>query len=142
MKVELCEPCVKGKIHRPPFPKSGPKRASAPLVLVHSEVCGKLDKSLGLAEYFLTFIDDHSRFVWTYTLKRKDEVFPKFLEWKSMIENSTDLKLKCLRTDNGGDYLSSKFTEYLKSDVRHELTVPNNPEQNGVAERQKRTLVG
>ena len=104
---------------------------------VHSDVCGKLNtKSLGGAEYFLTFIDDSTRYVWVYPLKHKDEVFHKFLEWKSPVEKSSGRKLKVFRTDNGGEFTSTKFKNYLKSEgVRHERTVPKTPEQNGVAER-------
>ena len=57
------------------------------------------------------------------------------------MERSTNQKLKALRTDNGGEYMSTEFQTYLKKEgVRHELTVPKTPEQNGVAERMNRTL--
>ena len=99
-------------------------------------------KSLNGAEYFLSFIDDKTRYVWVCILKTKDQVFEKFLEWKSMAERSTGKKLQILRTDNGGEFTSKEFQAYLKTEgVRHELTVPKNPEQNGVAERMNRTLV-
>ena len=106
-------------------------------------MCGKLNtKSLGGAEYFLTFVDDKTRYVWVYPLKHKDEVFEHFLEWKTLAEKSIGTKLKVLRTDNGGEYTSKKFERYLKSEgIRHERTVPKTPEQNGVAERLNRTLV-
>ena len=56
------------------------------------------------------------------------------VEWKALAENMTWLKLKILRTDNGGEYTSKKFQECLNiAGVRHELRVPKNPEQNGVA---------
>lgn len=120
----------------------GGKRAKEALDLVHSDVCGKLAKSLGGAEYFLTFVDDKTRFTWVYLLKKKDQVFQYFLEWKAMVENSCGRKLKVLRSDNGGEYMATHFQEYLKSEgVRHELTVPKTPQQNGVAERLNRTLV-
>jgi Integrase core domain. len=52
------------------------------------------------------------------------------------------VKLKVLRTDNGGEYTSAQFEEFLVKDgIRHELTIPRTPEQNGVAERMNRTLV-
>ena len=52
-----------------------------------SDICGRLEaKSLCGAEYFVTFIDDKSRYVWIYILKNKSKVFKKFLEWKSMVE--------------------------------------------------------
>ena len=92
--------------------------------------------------YFLIFIDDKSRYVWVYILKHKDYVFPCFLEWKALVERSTNQKLNALCTDNGGECMSTEFQAYLKKEgVRHELTVPKTPEQNGVAERMNRTLV-
>ena len=51
-------------------------------------------------------------------------------------------EVKVLRTNNGGEYISSRFKEFLKSEgIQHELTIPKNTEQNGVAERMYRTLV-
>ena len=80
--------------------------------------------------------------MWIYILKTKDHVFEKFVEWKALIENARGKKLKTLCTDNGGEYTAIKFTAYLKKDgVCHEFTVPKNPQQNGVAERMKRTLI-
>ena len=109
---------------------------------MHSDVCGKISTpSLSGAEYFVTFTDDKTRYVWVYPLKQKCEVFERFVEWKTMVENQTGHKLKVLRTDNG-EYVSDRFKEYLKSEgVRHELSVPKTPEQNGVSERMNRTLV-
>ena len=50
--------------------------------------------------------------------------------------------MRKIRSDNGGEYVSKEFDEYLKREgVKHELTVPKNPEQNGVSERMNRTLV-
>ena len=80
--------------------------------------------------------------MWVYILKHKDDVFLCFLEWKALVERSTNQKLKALRTDNVGEYMSTEFQTYLKKEgVRHELAVPKTPEQNGVAERMNRTLV-
>ncbi|XP_063049961.1 uncharacterized protein LOC134444635 [Engraulis encrasicolus] len=77
-----------------------------------------------------------------YVLKHKDEVFNKFVQWKAEVETYSGRKLKVLRTDNGGEYTSKEFDAFLKTEgVRHELTVPKTPEQNGVAERMNRTLV-
>ena len=79
--------------------------------------------------------------MWVYLLKHKDEVFDRFLECKAMVEKASGQKLKILRTDNGGEYTSNKFEEFLKSEgICHECTVPKTPEQNGVAERLNRTL--
>ena len=86
------------------FPKSGGRQVTKLLEIVHSDVCGRLEaKSLNGAEYFVTFIDDKSRYVWIYILKNKSEVFKKFLEWKSMVEKSNGEKIKTLRSDNGDE---------------------------------------
>ena len=58
-----------------------------------------------------------------------------------MVERCTGWKLKVLRSDNGGEYKSGEFDQYLKSEgIRHELTVPKSPQQNRVAEHLNRTL--
>ena len=142
-EINFCESCVEGKHHRHHYPTTGGKCSKEPLGLVHSDLCGKMStESLSGAENFLTFIDDKTRYVWVYVLKRKDQVFKQFLEWKALVEKSTGRKLKALHTDNGGEYTSAEFEAYLRKEgVRHELTVPKTPEKNGVAERMNRTLV-
>ena len=139
---EFCEACAKGKIHRLPFGCST-RRAEHPLEVIHSDVCGKIGtKSLSGAEYFVTFIDDHTRYSWVYPLKQKSEVFQRFQEWKAQVERSTGEKVKILRSDNGGEYTSNEFTSFLtEQGIKHEKTIPHTPEQNGVAERFNRTLM-
>lgn len=140
--IGFCESCVNGKHHRSSFPKSKSK-TSEPLEIVHFDVCGKMrEKSLGGGEYFLTFTDDLTRYSWVYILKSKAEVFERFVEWKAHVERQSKHKLKILRTDNGGEYTSNQFQQYLKKlGIRHEKTVPKTPEQNGVSERLNRTIV-
>ena len=92
--------------------------------------------------YFLTFINDISNYVWLYVLKSKDEVFQRFKEFKSSVEKETGYEIKCLRSDNGGEYKSANFEAFLRDNgIKHECTVPKTPEQNGKAERMNRTLV-
>lgn len=103
-KETFCEPCVSGKQHRTPFPKTGGERSIFLLGEVHSDVCGKIEeKSLSGAEHIVTFIDDKTRNTWVYMMKNKSETFQKFREWKAMVEKTTGLKVKRLRTDNGGE---------------------------------------
>ena len=134
---------MNGKICQSPFPRVGRERAKEPLGLVHSDVCGKLNSpSLGSAEYFVTFIDNKTHYLWIYTLKNKHEVFQTFREWKSLVEKSTGHKLKTFRTNNGGEFTSTEFESYLREEgIKHEYTIPKTPQQNGVSERMNRTLV-
>ena len=86
-EIGFCETCTEGKHHRSPFPTNGRNRSEEPLGLVHSDVCGKMnERSLGGAEYFLTFIDDKTHFVWVYALKHNYQVFERFLSWKALVE--------------------------------------------------------
>ena len=138
-EIGFCEACTECKNTF----KSSETETSMPLELVHSDLCGEMgQKSLGGAEYFLTLLDDKTRYTWVYPLKTKDQAFDCFKEWQAEVENRTGRRVKILKTDNGGEYTSRKFKDHLKTcGIRHELTIPKTPEQNGAAERLNRTLV-
>lgn len=140
--AKLCEVCLKGKQTRKSFPASK-SSTSEILELVHSDVCGPMEvKSIGESRYFVTFLDDFSRKICVYMLKRKSETLTKFKQFKTMAETQTGQKLKMLRTDNGKEYFNDAFSSYLKSEgVIHQSSAPYTPEQNGKAERMNRTLV-
>jgi transposase InsO family protein len=75
-------------------------------------------------------------------LKSKDELFIKFKEFKALIENLSERKIKILRSDNGGEYTSKEFVKFCKDvEIKRELTTPYNPQQNGVAERNNITIM-
>ena len=139
---EACEGCLKGKQIRQSFPKEQANRAAGLLDLIHTDVCGPMPtKSHGGNSYFVTFIDDKSRFTAIYFMKRKDEVLSKFKEFEAMAQNITGRKIKYLRSDNGGEYTSNAFVQYLTSKgIQHQFTIPRTPEQNGIAESMNRTL--
>ncbi|KAL4346422.1 hypothetical protein GQ457_17G024800 [Hibiscus cannabinus] len=140
--LDPCNHCLFGKQHRVSFNSSSTRRSEL-LSLVHSDVCGPLEvETLGGNRYFLTFIDDASRKVWVYFLRTKDQVFDYFKLFHVMVERETGKKLKCLRSDNGGEYSSKQFNAYCRSyGIRHEKTVPRTPQHNGVAERMNRTIM-
>lgn len=138
-----CEDCVAGKQARTSFPKHKAKRAAEMLDLVHTDVCGPMEEtSIGGARYFATFIDDKTRKTFVYFLKQKSELLSCFEVFKSLVENQTGRKIKVLRSDNGGEYTGKAMVDFLKrAGIRHQLTAPYTPEQNGVAERANRTIV-
>ena len=138
----FCEGCAQGKQKKTPFPKEQATRATEILEIVHSDVCGPMqENSLGGNRYFVTFIDDKSRYTAVYFMKTKDQVLEKFKEYEAMVTNATGKKIKILRSDNGGEYTSKEFVDYLKEKgIQHQLSVPRTPQQNGVAERMNRTI--
>jgi transposase InsO family protein len=138
-----CEGCIEGKQQRLPFAGEGATRATKVLEIVHSDVCGPMKTtSMGGCKYFVTFIDDFSRKIWLYPIKAKSECFEKFKEFKTLVENQSELKIKVFRSDNGGEYMSKKFDELLKNEgIARQTSAPYTPQQNGVAERANRTIV-
>ena len=142
-ELSFCEGCLAGKMCRKPFPTVGRIWSTRKLQLVHSDVCGPMQtQSIGGAKYFVTFIDDYTRCCAVYFMKHKSEVFDKLKEFEATTTSDAGRAIGTLRTDNGGEYLSSAFQNYLKErGIRHELTVPHSPQQNGVSERMNRTLV-
>jgi len=64
-----------------------------------------------------------------------------FKRWKKEVETQTTLKVKCLKSDNGGEYDNSQFKEFCsENEIIMTKTDPGTLEQNGVAERTDRTL--
>ncbi|MCO5563189.1 hypothetical protein L7F22_016826 [Adiantum nelumboides] len=139
----VCEGCVLGKMHRFAFSQDGFVRATRKLQLVHSDVCGPMrTPSVGNSLYFVTFIDDFSRFCWVYPLNAKSDVFAIFQHYVSMVENETGCKVQTLRTDRGGEYMSGEFKDFLgKKGIKHQCTMPYTPQQNGVAKRKNGSLM-
>lgn len=141
--VVPCIACIEGKQTRTSFPKKSFSRATGSLGLVHTDLCGPMPcESLSGQKYFLTFIDDYTRKTYVYFLRRKDEVFEKFKSWKALVENDLNKRIKAIRSDNGGEYMCSKFQNFLRDNgIKHQTTVPYSPQQNGVAERANRSIM-
>lgn len=94
------------------FLKVGATKKEKNLDLVLSYVWGPAQvASHGGSQYYITFIDDATRKVCVYFIKRKSDVFETFKRWKALMENETNLKLKFLRSDNGGEYCSKAFND-------------------------------
>jgi transposase InsO family protein len=69
-------------------------------------------------------------------------VFSKFKEFKALIKNLSEKKIKIPKSDNGGEYTSKEFVNFCKDvGIKRELTTPYNPQQNGVAEQKNRTIL-
>ena len=110
---DMCESCTLGKRKNVSFLKTDRIPKVEKLELVRTDLWGSSPiASLGGSRYYITFIDDSSRKVWVYFLKNKFDVFETFKKWKAMVETETCLKVKCLRLDNGEEYIDGGFSEY------------------------------
>lgn len=142
-REKICQICVKGKMTRNKFPRHAEHRASEPGDLIHSDVCGPMEKDTCSGnKYFLTFTDDFSRYTVVYVIKNKSQVFEKLKEYVEIVKNKFGRNIKMLRSDGGGEYMSNEVTSFLKSHgIQRQVTAPYTPQQNGVSERKNRTLV-
>ena len=141
VSLPFCEHCVISKQHRLKF-KTSNSRSVSVLELVHSDVWQAPVLSLGGAKYFVSFIDDYSRRCWVYPIKKKSDVFEVFKVYKARVELDSGKKIKCLRTDNGGEYTGDEFDTFCRQEgIKRQFTTAYTPQQNGVAERMNRTLL-
>jgi hypothetical protein len=137
-----CEVCCKGKMTRTSFPKSSDRKTNS-LDIIHTDLCGPFrTESNGKAKYFVEFIDDQSRWCEVRFLKSKTEVVERTFEVINLMENQKGRTVKCIQSDNGTEYINNDFEKLLKKrGITRRLTVPYNPEQNGISERKNRTLL-
>jgi transposase InsO family protein len=119
--------------------KSVEEKSLAPLDLIHSDLCEINGILTGATKkYFISFIDDASRYCKLYLIKTKDEALNYFKIYKAEVENQLERKIKRIRSDIGGEYLSNDFGENCaEHGIIHETTTPYSPQSNGVAERKK-----
>ena len=135
-----CDACARGKMTRAPFPPSE-KRASEPGVFIHMDVAGPISTSIGGYSYFCVFVDDCSGLGRVYCLKHKSGQEEAFKLFKAWCETQTGRKIKKVRSDRGGEYMSDAFKALLLSyGIEHDTTMPGSPQQNGRAERFIRTI--
>jgi hypothetical protein len=138
----MCKPYQVGKITKTQFKSKSSTSTEKPLQLVHMDLCGPSRQEGTLKEnYFMLSIDDYSIITWVAFLKEKAEAFEKFKKFKALTENQTGKRLKVVRSDRGGEFMSSDFKEFCdKHGIKREYTIPRTPQQNGVVERQNRIV--
>jgi len=140
---DICEPCVYGKSAMTPMPSAGGVRVTRRLQLVHSDLGGPMSEpSRGGALYFGTFTNNFSRWTDVVFLHNKSDLLVEYKKWLTKAQLHTGNKIKVLRSGNGGQHVSSAFKAlHDENGTAHQTTVPDTPQQNGVAERLNRVLV-
>ena len=140
--IKDCKVCAEGKQSRPPYQKSQTETTRI-LELLHSDVQGPMETaSIGKSRYAVVIVDDYSRMHWVVTVRQKSEATQAVIDLINQLERQMEVKVKVLRTDNGGEYVNAAMkAELSKRGIVHQKTAPYCPQQNGVAERANRTLV-
>ena len=110
---------------------------------MHSDVCGAMKTtSIEGAKYFVSFTYDFSRKIWLYPIKKNSKRFEKFKEFKALIENQCEKKIKVMRLDNSGEFMFNELREFLKKEgFASQTSTRYTPQQNGVAECANQTIV-
>jgi transposase InsO family protein len=112
----------------------------AHLELIYSDICemnGVLTEDG--QRYFMTMIDDVSRYCYVYLLKTKDETLNYLKTYKAKVKNQLEKKIKRFRSDRGGEYFFNEFDLFcMEYDIIHESTSPYSPQSNRIAERKNR----
>jgi len=140
--ISNCCRCKLAKFSALPFNKSV-SVSHSPFDLVHSGVWGpSLVFTKGGSRYYVSFIDDYSRYCWVYLMKNRSEFFDIYHMFRAMVKTQHNVVIKCFRCDLGGEYTSNKFSELLPYDgTIHKTSCTDTPQHNGVAERKHRHIV-
>jgi hypothetical protein len=136
----VCNVCQLSKSYQLPF-SSSIHRSSAPLELVFSDVWGPAPQSVGGFKYYISFIDDFSKFSWIYLVHDPTEAARIFLQFQTHIERILDTKIKCVQFDWGGEYQKIHSKIFRSLGISHHVSCPHTHQQNGSAERKHRYIV-
>ena len=144
-----CVDCPKGKLTN--TRKLGSTRSKSLLEIIHTDICGPFpNKTICGKSYFISFIDDFSRYAYVYLISEKSEALECFKTFHLEVEKQLEKQIKIVRSDRAGEYFGrytevgqhkGPFATYLEQNgIVAQYTTPGTPQQNGVAERRNRTL--
>ena len=134
-----CDICHYAKQRKLSFPHSLTHTSNI-FDLLHADIWGPyVTPSISGHKYFLTLVDDFSRFTWIILMKTKSEARQHLTNFISFIETQFNRKLKCLRSDNGPEFLMSDF--YQAKGIVHHRSCVETPQQNGIVERKHQHIL-
>jgi hypothetical protein len=129
----MCDACQQGKSQQLPYAMST-RTSKAPLELVIFDVWGYACDSNGRYKYYVSFIDDFSKFTWIYFLKNKSEVFQKFYDFQNLVEQLFDRKISAVQSDWGGEY-QKLSTFFQQVGISHHVSCPYAHQQKWVGRK-------
>jgi transposase InsO family protein len=137
----MCKQCQRGKQTRVEF-RTKEYSTTKPLEIVYVDLCRPMrTKGMNGEQYFMLFIDDYTRMIGVCFLDKKSQAFECFGIFKEMVENETNLKINCLKSDNGGELTSKEFRDFCEEHgIKRQFSTARTPQQNGVVERKNRSV--
>lgn len=137
-----CESYQLGKHHHVHFPTRVNGRASAPFLLVHSNIWGPscVASKLGF-RYFVTFVGDYLMVTWLYLMKDRPELFSIFPSFWAKVQTEFNVPIRILRSDNAREYFSTTFNTFMADLVLFTNLLVLTPQQNEVVERKNMYLL-
>ena len=134
-----CDTCHFSKQRRLPYPIST-SHSSKIFDILHADIWGPYAiPSISGHKYFLTLVDDFSRFTWIILMAHKGETRKHLVNFISYIETQFSTKLKCLRSDNGPEFLMYNF--FQSKGILHQRSCVECPQQNGIVERKHQHIL-
>ncbi|MBW0482169.1 hypothetical protein O181_021884 [Austropuccinia psidii MF-1] len=114
-----------------------------PLNVIHMDICGPIMLATCVGnKYIFQTINGFSIIRFTFPLKRKYDRLESFVSFKRLVKNQTGRKIREVVSDNGGEFVNSRFTNLFKKfGIDHLVTAPFTPQQNAISERGNRTLL-
>ncbi|KAL0322510.1 UNVERIFIED_CONTAM: Retrovirus-related Pol polyprotein from transposon TNT 1-94 [Sesamum angustifolium] len=137
-----CDTCHRAKQSRLSFPVSL-SHSDENFDLVHMDLWGPYTaNSISGCTYVLTLVDDHSRSMWTFLLKQKNQVSSILRNFCSLVRNQFDRGIKVLRSDNGTEFINHECQALCNNlGIIHQTSCTYTPQQNGRVERKHRHLL-
>lgn len=137
-----CTSCIMAKSTRKPFSSHLPN-TNCLLYRVHSDVVGPIQSATSAGKrYFVTFIDEASRYNKIFLISHKSQVFESFRTYMAEAERHTGEKICILKSDRGGEYRSSQLLAFAATNgIIMEQGPAKTPQHNSVAERFNRTIM-
>ncbi|CAI5474115.1 unnamed protein product [Closterium sp. Yama58-4] len=131
-----CGPCVEGRLRATPH-SSSLRPATEPFETLHLDVWGPSPRPGPERErFFLVVVDDYSRYTIVFPLARKSEVTSTLIRWLLTTQDTRGRRVSCLHSDRGGEFRSGILAGFChEQGIRQSWTLPESPQQNGVAER-------
>ena len=126
---DQCKGCTLGKFVKATFHEKE-SRATTILERIHTDVCGPFSvASTAKHRYYVIFVDDFSQKCWIFFMQKKSETYSKLCEFKALVEKESGKQVKALRSDYGGEFISSEFKDFCSAEgIRRELIAPHNPQ--------------